>query len=311
MLLFGLQPSQSSFTADRAVRTNSRGLRGPLVDYPRTPGRTRILVLGDSIAFGYGVAESEAVGERLASRLSARGVPAEVINSAVPSYNVEQEVAYLVTEGGKYRPDWVILAVCWNDINEKTGVRVTPDGWLATGSEQAAGGPLVSLAESPEGYALRNAIKRSRLFYAVTQGIRGLKEIGSPDDHARFREDILQGRSTPRVIQGWARMAGALSELARLAREENFRVLVATFPMPLALDRDYPRSSYPARVLQLSAAAGLPSLDLSPGFRSVYRGHDSLFIPYDGDHPNARGHDKAAEAIARVLLASGALPAEP
>lgn len=307
VLLFALQPNQSSFTADQPVRTNARGLRGPLVAYPRTPGRIRVLVLGDSIAFGYGVGESQSVGARLGARLAARGVPAEVINSAVPSFNVEQEVAYLVTEGWRYRPDWVILAVCWNDINDKSGVRVTPEGWLATGEGKPAGG-AVRLAQTPEGYALRNAIKRSRLLYAATEGLRGLRERRSPDDHSRFREDILEGRSTPRVDRGWARMEKSLAELARQARDGGFRVLVVTFPMPLALEREYPRSSYPSRVHQLASASGLPWLDLAPTFREAYRGHDSLFIPYDGDHPNARGHDRAAEAIVRVLLAAGAAP---
>jgi lysophospholipase L1-like esterase len=76
---------------------------------------------------------------------------------------------------------------------------------------------------------------------------------------------------------------------------------VAAFPLPLKLDREYPSSGYPGRLQALCEREGLLYLDLEPAFRAAYAGHDSLFIPYDGDHPNAKGHDVAARAIVQVL----------
>lgn len=300
-VIFTLRPDQEAYTADKKADINARGLRGPLVPYERTPGMLRILILGDSIAFGYGVEESDSVGARLTARLAARGLRAEVINTGVPSYNVEQEVGYLAAEGARYRPDWVLLAVCWNDINEKSSVRVTSDGWLATAGDQEAG-PLVTLMETPTGYALRNVIKRSRLLYAVTQGLRGVRDYFQPEEHAQFRDDVLAGRESIKVKRGWERMETSLSDLARQGREGGFRILVVTFPLQPALERDSPASTYPARVLSLARTDDLDIRDLTPAYRAAYKGHDSLFIPYDADHPNARGHDLAAAEIETALV---------
>jgi lysophospholipase L1-like esterase len=304
-LIFALRPNQRAFTADKPATINARGLRGPLIPFERNAGTFRILLLGDSIAFGYGVAESETVAARLAIRLDHRGLATEVINAGVPSYNVEQEVAYLAAEGTGYQPDWVVLGVCWNDINEKSGVRVTPEGWLATAREVESA-PLVGLFESPGGYALRNMIKSSRLLYATTQGWQGARDALWPNDHSLFREDILAGRGTPRVTRGWERMEISLREMARLGKEHHFRSLVVAFPLLPSLEHDYPASSYPSRLLALAGEAGLPARDLTPVYRSVFTGHESLYVPYDADHPNARGHDLAAAEIAGALLDASA-----
>src|SRR5439155_2090482 len=129
-LYFTLKAEQKAFTADKPVRINSRGLRGPEIPFSRRQGSVRLLLLGDSIVFGYGVADGEDLGSRLVAQLKPTNVSAEVVNTGVPSYNSEQEVAFLERDGLRYHPDWVVVGVCWNDINEKSGVIVNPEGWL-------------------------------------------------------------------------------------------------------------------------------------------------------------------------------------
>src|SRR5262249_34185847 len=93
---------------DAWMTINGLGYRGKEHPRERTPGKTRVVVVGDSIAFGYGVADEQtfsAVLERLDSRL-------EVINLGVQGYGTDQELVKLETEGLAYRPDVVILDVC-------------------------------------------------------------------------------------------------------------------------------------------------------------------------------------------------------
>lgn len=299
-------PGQFAFTADKPLTINSRGLRGPEFDVARRSGVLRLLFLGDSIVFGTGVESGQEVTARVKEMLARQGVEAEVINSAVPSYNTQQEVAFLRTQGVRYKPDWVIVGMCWNDINDKTGVQVSSDGQLiSVGEVQRKAGFL----NSPEGYALRNFIKESRLAFSVTQGMRGLHEWWAPDEHSLFRSDVLEGRSTPQITEGWSKVDQALHQVQELSTSHGFRTLLVTFPVPIALDRPFPRSSYPAKALQLAEREGIPSINLEPTFRSAYHGHDSLFIPYDGDHPNGRGHDLAARMIADYLLSKGTVVA--
>src|SRR5215212_8124478 len=51
------------------VQVNSKGLRGPEVDYQKSPGTFRTLVLGDSFTFGLQVEEDDTFVTHLGSRL--------------------------------------------------------------------------------------------------------------------------------------------------------------------------------------------------------------------------------------------------
>ena len=298
-LIFSLLPDQRSYSADKTVSINSRGLRGGTLPYGRD-ARPRILVLGDSIVFGYGVMEGEDVSSRVRGRLAEKGMEVEILNTGVPSYNLDQEVAFLEQEGLRYSPDWVVVGFCWNDLSDKTGVRVSPEGWLVEeGPERPH--PARRWLASEAGYRLRNAIKRSRLAYATAEGLRALNGLWREDAHARYRRDVLEGRESETVQRGWERVDEGLRRLRELSSQNGFRTLVVAFPLQLRLDREYPASLYPGGLQDRCDREGLPFLDLEPAFRAAYSGHESLYIPYDGDHPNARGHDIAAREIASFL----------
>ena len=304
LLGFVLAPEQHAFNADQPVTINARGLRGPLTPYERVPGRRRLLFLGDSITFGWGVRDDDVVTARVAALLGEAGITAEVINTGVPGYNAEQEVTYLEHAGLRYAPDWVIVGVYWNDINDHTESRVDARGELVS---RAAGwrAPLARAWQSETSYAVRNTLKRSRLLWAAREGWLALLATFTPDPYRAFRDDVLEGRATGEVEQGWQHLESAMRRIAMLAGRHGFAPLLVSFPIPLMLERSFPRSSYPARLHAVAARAGIPLLDLEPAFRAAYRGHDSLFHPYDASHPNAAGHAIAATEIVRFLLAAG------
>jgi hypothetical protein len=86
---------------------NARGYRGP-EHGPRTRARTRVVIVGDSVAFGYGVADEEtfaAVLERAHGGL-------EVLNLAENGYGTDQALLKLEGEGLAYEPDVVVLSFC-------------------------------------------------------------------------------------------------------------------------------------------------------------------------------------------------------
>ncbi len=68
---------------DVEFRINSKGLRGEEIDYLRNPSH-RILCLGDSFTFGFGVEEQESWPARLQQQLTAGSATVvEVINAGV------------------------------------------------------------------------------------------------------------------------------------------------------------------------------------------------------------------------------------
>ncbi|MGB0578792.1 MAG: SGNH/GDSL hydrolase family protein, partial [Limisphaerales bacterium] len=85
---------------------NSKGLRDREYPYEKTPGTKRILVLGDSYTWGYGVGNNERFTDFLEQQLE----ECEVLNSGVSGYGTDQEYLWFRSEGVKYQPDLVILA---------------------------------------------------------------------------------------------------------------------------------------------------------------------------------------------------------
>src|SRR5262245_5794214 len=92
--------------------TNSRGLRGPEQRLERSAGLKRIVVLGDSFAWGWGVNDDDVFPRVMAAQLR----DTEVVNLGITAFAVPQEFDYLKIEGILYQPDIVVLALCQNDI---------------------------------------------------------------------------------------------------------------------------------------------------------------------------------------------------
>jgi hypothetical protein len=113
--------------------TNAWGLRSPPIqDGP--PDLTRILVIGDSYAFGWGVRESDAFPRKLESLLRARrpGARIEVVNAAVPGYALYQQRIMLDRLAARFHFDLVISTFSLsNDMIDEVRIRRYAPGDLA------------------------------------------------------------------------------------------------------------------------------------------------------------------------------------
>jgi len=301
---FRLVPSQRSYTADKPFQINSIGMRGPERPTTRRPDVRRILILGDSIAFGYGVAYENSFAKRLEDLLngSEHTGSYEVLDSGVPSINTAQEVTYFRENGIELAPDVVILAVCWNDISEKSGVTINRQGFLV--QPGATPSRFDRWTETPGGYEVRNVLKRSRLLYFVLDRLRSLRErFGHSElpQMAAMQTAVLTGRPHRAVDAGWADIDRQLGILSALCASHGIKLLVSILPMPQLLSGRYPNAQYPDRVLHMCEKHGIRCLDLHPVFKRQFTGHTSLFIPYDGDHPNERGHLLIAQSLYSTL----------
>jgi len=105
------------------VKINSKGLRDYEYSYKKPDNCYRILALGDSITFGWGVPFEKAYAKLLENKLNAaaKGTKYQIINCGVGNYQLSDELAFLKYEGLKYNPDMVILGYFVDDakINAK------------------------------------------------------------------------------------------------------------------------------------------------------------------------------------------------
>lgn len=78
----------------------------------------RILVLGDSFAYGHGVRHQFAWPAQLETKLQQSGLPALVLNAAVPASTTDQQFLRLKRLIHSQNPDIVIWMVNYNDMSE-------------------------------------------------------------------------------------------------------------------------------------------------------------------------------------------------
>jgi len=113
-----MAPNQQRLKRRRGLvfATDGAGWRSPERKLPYLPLH-RILLLGDSCTFGWGVKSSETYGRRLEEMLGDLRV--EVINRRVPGYSSLQGV-HLLSQHLSAEPfDVAIVSYGWNDANER------------------------------------------------------------------------------------------------------------------------------------------------------------------------------------------------
>jgi GDSL-like lipase/acylhydrolase family protein len=104
------------------VATDEFGLRN---EHPteKPAGIYRILMLGDSVTFGYGVDQTQSFPAVLEGLLNENSkTKYQVINAGIPGYSIRDEGALLPALLARYKPDLVLWTVTSNDYDDSFGI---------------------------------------------------------------------------------------------------------------------------------------------------------------------------------------------
>ncbi|MEK9844146.1 hypothetical protein [Thalassospira sp.] len=190
-------PGASARLQGVEVSINSLGMRGPEPDLT-TRDKERVVIVGDSIAMGWGVPEKDTLRGQLAERL---GPDVEVMTTGVGNMNMSQTVQHWLEYTEKIHPDTVILlATARAPIIQKTDQA----GWLVRHSQ------LYALIVS---------------FVEMTTG-SGSGEEGLVDSY----------RAVWGGGPGKAAMDSAMDRLMQDQEEHGYRVIVLLVPEPHSFD---------------------------------------------------------------------------
>jgi len=106
--LWKLEPN-SHFSADGIdYFINSQGFRGSIITLAAPQ---RILFLGDSSTFGFGVKEDQTF-----AHLTANCMGLQPVNAGVAGYSSMQLVEHFKIMAPKIKPNWVVVALPWSDL---------------------------------------------------------------------------------------------------------------------------------------------------------------------------------------------------
>jgi lysophospholipase L1-like esterase len=275
--------------AEVEYRINAQGLRGPEVTVAKPADTRRVVVLGDSIAFGYWVAEADAFPRQLEAMLNeARGTGprVEVLNFAVPGYNLDQEIEALRAKALAFSPDLVVVAFCLNDLEGPFSYE------LGLVQDRAVRG------RSWLGRAREGLLGRSRLLSWVEYR---LSELEARRSFVRARNPLGGPVGPEEVDRQKAALDGKLAVLRSLLASRGIPGVVVVFPTLGARFERYPHGALHAAVARAAEEAGLAAVDLLDCY-SAYSFRD---LRVDVVHPSPLGHRVAAHAIRDALCARG------
>ena len=294
MLTWRIRPGLRDVWWDfTSVTTNSRGLRMNREISAKAAGTVRIVMLGDSVTFGYrvplamertkpaevdgGRAYPEVLEEEL---IAAQSKTIEVIPLACPGYSSRQGLAWLRREIAELKPDIVTACFGWNDV-------------------RAAGLP------DRETFPLTDGQVRARSWVSRSQGLLYLTKEAAERSAPVSSKRAAEPRSSP---EEYASHFEQMSEVCR-AYGAWFGIILPVYRDPNTPETDPGRytdvsegqrmTAYRNRLRETAKQRMIPALEIPELTEARWPETAALFG--ERIHPNAAGHRLMAERIAAFL----------
>ena len=279
-LAYEMAPNRELRAGDGTlIKTNQFGMRDYEPAAQDSDSPCRIVVLGDSYTFGLGVREEEAYPKVLEKLLrqspEAAQCQFEVLNFGVVGYSSHDEDLVLKYRAVNFHPRVVMIGYVLND-------------------------PELGRVENLHRYFTKRAWwQHFRLLRLAVEAKDNwdIKRLGGGDYYVYLH---APGR------REWQSVVDAFSDIRDVTSRRNIKVLVVIFPELTESFKgkpwkDYPYTKIHRQVSDLAIRNGFRVVDLLDAF-SQYPSRDVVFQAAD-DHPSVLGHEVAARAIEKELLA--------
>lgn len=316
----GTHDKPGSFST--TFRTNSNGFRDKEYDLHKPEGVTRIVAVGDSHTWGFGVDDHEVYSEVLESLLP----NTEVINLGVTGYSLNQEIKYFAREGTKYKPDILLLGFTLNDIYRPE----LDDKNAKTATAPATETRAPKKEKEPFFRSIKKALDKTYLYKFFIDRINTNKSVvrlftklGLKEPPAGF--EGLDNNLMPALItypdvlsKSFEVTKSELLELKKLASERGTRLIIVVIPAlqsvdPLALRHSIAYTRFdttdfdldkPYKLLgEFANDANIELIYFTNSFRQAHDEGRQLYLIRD-IHLTSFGHDLLAREIARYLFTS-------
>lgn len=263
--------------------TNSAAMRGRREYAVEKPdGVLRVLVVGDSMTYGYAVADDETYAARMEELLPG----AEVLNFGVNGYGTDQQFLHWREDGRKYRPDVVLLGFHIDDfhrnvvfVREHAKPRFVDDG---------DGFRLAGVPVPTDGVLLRSLSPvpawRPRLLDAATLAWRKLR-----------------GREADRTFDEKARVVAHILRVFKASTDETgARLCLVLIPDAARIEEALARACAENDVPMLDLLRAFSESEVKDDLARFYR------IEFDDHiHWTPAGHRLGAELIVDFLRREG------
>jgi hypothetical protein len=271
---------------DVPVTTDQLGMRKRPGE-PPAPDALRVVVVGDSVAFGYGVKDDETLASQLESFLRAgtksgsRSIAC--FTAAAPGWNLLQSLAFLETHWDAIRPDVVVLLPINNDLYDADDVAESGHRFLSP--DPAQRDPLLLAHANSASFLVLGLIAQRR------------KILGEDRSTAFTGPEIMTAALSEESRARYAASATRIRDLGNLLSRRSGHLFIARY-----VDDDFSR-----RLEAALAATGAPP-PIVPLFARIERSSTLG----DDPHPNPATLSAMglviAHRIGREILGDGFEP---
>ncbi len=296
------------------LQTNSVGLRNKEEPDPKS---FRILVLGDSYTFSPYLANNDTWPFWFENQLrNSPGVSKkiQVFNAAIAGYTQEDYLSYLKTKGAGFKPDFVVIAISDNDINDlrlHKRKQFARSQWLVERTDidkYLLGSTRAFLGKHSAFYNFGSRIKKSLLK-------KGAGEQNPADE--RVNQPTIPVLTPQERNKHEARYRELVLETIRFLKGRQIKLGFVRIPPSSVVLHPYPNvPSSPLRIVdEVTAQEGVPLHDLKGDFvdggtlETLYLLHkDADTGKYTGNpHLSRNGSFIAGKAVADWVLGLGVI----
>jgi lysophospholipase L1-like esterase len=249
------------------VETSAQGLRDREYSLEPRPGVPRILMIGDSLTFGWGVPFEATFSKRIEKLFADDGQKVEVINTGVGNWNTVQEVTYFLTKAKDFKPNIVVLNYFVNDAEP------------------------VPQNRAPPSFLMRNCY--ACVFIAGRVDMLRRLFLGGPS-----WDEYYLGLYGAGDAPGWIAARAAIGELADYCKANNIKLIVASLP-ELHDVANYRFDKVTQFVKKAALENGATFVDLLPAVKE--QDSAALWVTPPDPHPNAFANELLANGLYEAL----------
>ncbi len=315
-------------TGGHPLVLNSAGLRDDEIDQNFPENGIRIIILGNSVTFGTGIAVEDTFASQLESWLKHRGdgIKYDVINAGGQGNSMEMSLKFLDQHELEYHPDAVVVALTSGYVALQKMQTQVPQ---LQGSKKL----IYTLTHIP--FQLHLALYAHTYTYIAFDTLvrQLLFTIGLSRENLNKTEDYLFGYAMDvpsirlsEVEASYGEISREFGLLKQRLDSQGIPLLIVAIPTQFELSdlrqdnhRNVPKDKIRIipgkRFQEIAEEQGITFINLLPDLREKRQGmiagkiaYDPLYISFDTIHLNPTGHRLVAEKLEQMLGANGIIP---
>ncbi|MEG3592526.1 MAG: SGNH/GDSL hydrolase family protein [Pseudomonadota bacterium] len=248
------------------VNINSMGHRDHELSNPKKRNELRLIMVGDSITFGWGVPQDQTVSARMEKILNTGNKKfINVVNTGIGNTNTSMQVEFFIEHAEQLEPDYVVLNYFINDAEKTPAYK-----------------PLNFLSRYSYGYIYMNG--RWDTFKRMLQ---------QKKDWKQYYLDLYNSEA-----EGWLETQKAIIKLKSYCAELDIPLLIVNYPEMREFE-PYPFKLITTKIGKIAQTLDISFLDLLPSVSHI--DPEELWVTEPDPHPNAKADDYFAKAITEHL----------